>query len=268
MQSLKPWLDYIENSVGFVLPSVQRHWLSNAIDDIASKSGLSPAQLYKALPDSQDLHQSLIDRVLIAESRFFRDKAALAWIADNYGKQERKTPFCALSVGCSTGQEAWSLAMALEAKKRRDDAFAGYCVCGVDASKAALAKAKTARYNKRQWQYVPSVYRKYAQWATPDFFEPNDALKKQVDFAFCNIFDAVSVERLKTRLPYAPDAILCQNLLIYFRQFDQRDILDRLAQLLKNGGHLILGAGEALFWRPRNMQKQRCLDVNVWQKTA
>ena len=42
--------------------------------------------------------------------------------------------------------------------------------------------------------------------------------------------------------------IFCQNVLIYFRQFDRRDILDALVQRLDWGGLLVLGPGEMADW--------------------
>lgn len=275
MQStLQPWLDYIERHVGFILPAAQHRWLSNAINATAEENQLTIDELFAALPTQPKLHQLLIDRVLIAESRFFRDEHALTWIADCYSEHkasQQATPFYVLSVGCSTGQESWSLAMVLEQKKQAygklGQPLVDYHVVGVDASTVSLASAQIAHYEKKEWQYIPAVYRRYIS-LNDDYFEPIDCLKQQVTFVWCNLFDNRATAVLQDELPYPPAVIICQNMLIYFRRFDQRDILQRLADMLPRGGNLVLGAGEALFWQPQTMQRKRHAHVNLWQKLA
>ncbi|HAR75733.1 MAG TPA: chemotaxis protein CheR, partial [Psychrobacter sp.] len=60
----------------------------------------------------------------------------------------------------------------------------------------------------------------------------------------------------------------CQNVLLYFRKFDQRDILARLSNQCALGGYIILAPGEALFWRPSNMRRIAHPQINAWQKIS
>lgn len=62
--------------------------------------------------------------------------------------------------------------------------------------------------------------------------------------------------------------IICQNVLLYFRKFDQRDILTRLAAQCALGGYIVLAPGEALFWRPSNMRRIAHPQINAWQKIS
>ena len=57
-------------------------------------------------------------------------------------------------------------------------------------------------------------------------------------------------------------------MLLYFRKFDQRDILARLSEQCTLEGYIILAPGEALFWRPSNMRRIAHPQVNVWQKIS
>jgi len=51
------------------------------------------------------------------------------------------------------------------------------------------------------------------------------------------------------------DVIFCQNVLIYFKKFDRRDILEALVQRLELGGILVLGPGEMLDWQHPQMRR-------------
>ena len=87
-------------------------------------------------------------------------------------------------------------------------------------------------------------------------------LKSQVRFALHNIMDK------KPPTPYLQQVIVCQNMLLYFRKFDQRDILARLSEQCALGGYIILAPGEALFWRPSNMRRIAHPQINAWQKIS
>lgn len=87
-------------------------------------------------------------------------------------------------------------------------------------------------------------------------------LKSQVHFALHNIMD----KKLPTA--HLQQVIICQNMLLYFRKFDQRDILARLSEKCALDGYIVLAPGEALVWRSSNM---RCIahpQINAWQKIS
>lgn len=87
-------------------------------------------------------------------------------------------------------------------------------------------------------------------------------LQQYVSFAWHNIF----TQEVST--PYLQQVIICQNVLLYFRKFDQRDILTRLTAQCALGGYIVLAPGEALFWRPSNMRRIAHSQINAWQKIS
>lgn len=196
------------------------------------------------------------------------------------------------SVGCATGQEVWSLAMSLAAQN-----IANYMLLGSDVSQKALTKARKGQYDQRQRRLIPSAYQRFTQplavtdqnniqatsqrqdsitdqaLSKPHLDRPlpneNSAywrvvpeLHEQVSFIWHNIF----TQGLATL--HLQQVIVCQNVLIYFRQFDQRDILTRLSAQCALGGYIVLAPGEALFWRPSNMRRIAHPQVNAWQKIS
>lgn len=274
------WLDYIERQIGFILPKNQHQWLSNAINGTAVKHGLTFGELYEQVQDDEEVRQSLFDSVLIAESRFFRDMAALDFVVEQYKKHltaNRNELFSVVSVGCSTGQEAWSLAMVLEKAYRtvRGNHIvtpANYRVLGLDVSKTSLTAAKNATYSTTSLHNIPEEYHEYTKQIEKDgeiVWQPIADIQNHVDFVWCNVFlpTGLSDSLKASGFRYLhPHIIICQNMLIYFRRFDQRDILGRMVDLLTDGGHLVLSAVDGAFWRHERMQRLHHDGANIWYK--
>lgn len=265
---LSVWVSFIENHVGFILPAAQHQWFVNAITAVAESEGVDTHTLYHRLTDDR-VRQAVIDGVLITESRFFRDLHAITYIAELYGEvlhKRDKTPFSVTSVGCGTGQEVWSLAMALETKKKTFAApSSSYQLTGIDVNQQSLKTAVAAKYAVCAQQQIPEVYHPYVH--IDQQLVVNKGLKDGVNFELCNVFDEHAFCAFEQK--YAKSSVLiCQNMLIYFRKFDQRDILARIERLICPNGYLVLGVGEGLFWQPPNFRRITHPFVNLWQKLA
>lgn len=274
------WQRYIEQETGFVLPDIQLQWLANAVDCTALSNGLSIQQLWYRLSENDELRQQVLDKVLIHESRFFRHKPSIDFIAD-YALQHHKTDkvdslFRIWSVGCASGQEAWSLAMSLAAQHCRD-----YTILGTDVSEEAIKSARLGQYDNRQQSLIPQSCQPFIQSLPAksalsrlnaaaskmankiqDNWQIAPILQPHVNFSVHNILEK------KPPTTHLQHVIICQNMLLYFRKFDQRDILARLSEQCALEGYIILAPGEALFWRPSNMRRIAHPQVNVWQKIS
>ena len=278
------WQKYIEHEIGFVLPDMQLQWLINAIECTAISNGLTLEQLWIQLPKNSELRQQFLDKVLIHESRFFRHKPSIDFVTkyalQHQNANEVDSPFRIWSVGCASGQEAWSLAMSLSAEQ-----LSNYCILGTDVSEQAIIDARLAQYDKRQQSLIPERCQQFVQPittksisrrlntgdianqsnmsnSTQSSWQIASVLKPYVNFAVHNIIE----QQYPTS--HLQNVIICQNMLLYFRKFDQRDILARLSEQCALAGYIILAPGEALFWRPSNMRRIAHPQVNVWQKIS
>lgn len=291
------WQRYIEQEIGFVLPDIQLQWLINAIDHTALSYGLTAQELWYQLPNNDELRQKLLDKVLIHESRFFRHMPSIDFATQCALQHQRKQLmantdssndssngngaselFRIWSVGCARGQETWSLAMSLAAEQ-----LTNYAILGTDISQQAILIAGLGQYEQRQQSLIPQRCQQFVQplqntnvingsntfdsssiketlASTQMHWQIAPILQQYVRFALHNIFEQ---EPPTTHLQHV---IICQNMLLYFRKFDQRDILARLSEQCALGGYIILAPGEALFWRPSNMRRIAHPQVNVWQK--
>ncbi|MGB6925125.1 CheR family methyltransferase [Psychrobacter sp.] len=274
------WQKYIEQETGFVLPDIQLQWLANAIDCTAMSNGLSVQQLWYQLSKSDELRQQLLDKVLIHESRFFRHRPSIDFVTE-YALQHHKADnidslFRIWSVGCASGQEAWSLAMSLAAQRCQD-----YVILGTDISEEAIKSARLGQYDNRQQTLIPQSCQSFVQplpsKGTLNRFKSDTSeaansmqenwqvapvLQPYINFSVHNIIEQ------KPPTTHLQHVIICQNMLLYFRKFDQRDILARLSEQCALEGYIILAPGEALFWRPSNMRRIAHPQVNVWQKIS
>lgn len=291
---VQQWRRYIEQEIGFVLPDVQLQWLINAIDHTASSYGLTAKTLWHRLPKNNEMRQQLLDNVLIHESRFFRYIPSISFVTE-YALQYQRARLAATnsdisiehnsdelfriwSVGCASGQEVWSLAMSLASEHLEN-----YTILGTDVSHQAIKRAQLGHYDQRQKSLIPDSCQQFIQplcansairkpnfcdsTITKEMIASNQAdwqivpsLQQYVSFALHNIIEQ------KPPTPHLQNIIICQNMLLYFRKFDQRDILARLSEQCALGGYIILAPGEALFWRPSNMRRIAHPQVNVWQK--
>jgi chemotaxis protein methyltransferase CheR/type IV pilus assembly protein PilK len=164
------------------------------------------------------------------------------------------------SAGCSTGQEAYSLAMLA-----KDDAVlqGAFSVWGGDISQPAIELARKARYGHRAAATVPLDLR--TRFLRPIGDEPAqeyeivEELRQHVRFMATNLLEASGF-----RLNY--DLIFCHNVLIYFSPAAVTQAVSLLASCLKPGGYLMLGPGEAPHERPPGLEPVSVNGVRAFQR--
>lgn len=287
--NLPLWQACIERICGFVLPSVQHNWLIHAITITAQNHGMSADELYDTIQhdnmiSSQPLSaltQSLLDNLLITESRFFRHEPSITFIGELYKshitERHKVTPsfdipstFSVWSAGCSTGQETYSLAMVLDLISRQFVSALPFQVNGSDLSSRSLALAKKGEYMGRQIHEIPARHHSqlHAIQNNADIadcqkiWQVNQATQQHTHFFWHNLFAKTPLELPKQQV------IICQNVLIYFRKFDQRDILAYFVQNLDIGGYVLLAPNETMFWQHPSMRRVDNGQINAWQKIS
>lgn len=279
MINLSAWQEYVERRCGFVLPPSQQNWLEHSVESVAKTLDIDVNTLYIQVCRDKEVEQLLFDKLLIAETRFFRHQESVDFVLKKY-EEHRLTqkgvahsqPFRVWSAGCSAGQEAYSLAMGMQMVSDSIAELPSYVVVGSDLSQKSLKSAQTAQYADKDIKGIPVRYRHYLQQVKAD--DPDDEflsaqprvwqvvpkITKQCQFFWQNLFLKPPLD-----LPLQ-HIILCQNVLIYFRKFDQRDILNYFVQRLAVGGYLVLAPSEVMFWQHPKMKRVEHIFVNAWQK--
>ena len=142
-----------------------------------------------------------------------------------------------LSIGCSTGQEAYSLAMTAR-ENLGGDAHRQVEILGVDVGRAALAAARRGVYGPLSVASVPPLYlERYFEPEGPAF-TVRPELRAMVRFLRHDIRRELYLGKF--------DAIFCCNVCLYFMRPTKDQILTRLTAALRRGGYLFLGHAEGV----------------------
>lgn len=233
--------DLLKRVTGLEAESVGHSAVKRAVQARAAACEIDVHVYLQRLRTSDVELQALIDAVVVPETWFFRDSAAFAALtrmahADWLSIDSRET-LRLLSLPCSTGEEPYSMAMALldagfPAERLRIDA--------VDISTRALAQAKRGVYGKNSFRGAELGFRERYFDATAAGQLVRDSVRMMVDFQCANLF---AVDFLPDVAVY--DMIFCRNLLIYFGDATQTRAINVLQRLLKPEGVLFVGPAEA-----------------------
>jgi chemotaxis protein methyltransferase CheR len=238
----------LEARTGQQLTFSRRWRIDSALASILREHGFASLdQLVARLVSNRDkaLTDQVIEALLNNETYFFRDRlpfdlllgGPLKRLEQARAKQKKIAIWCA---GCSTGQEAYSLAMSIAEDKLR---WQGWTIeiVGTDLSQSAVVRARAGIYSQFEVQRglpVTQMIRWFdevggGQWQVAD------VLRRSVRFEVANILDPPP-------RPGKFDIILCRNLLLYFAPDMRRLAFNRLSQSIATDGALMLGAGETV----------------------
>lgn len=140
------------------------------------------------------------------------------------------------SAGCSTGQEAYSIALSL-LREIPDAADRDVRILATDIDRDVLGRARDGVFDETQMRILPSDLRSKYFEATGGQWRAGAALRALVSFRELNL-----IEPWPMRSEF--DAIFCRNVVIYFSEETQRSLWPRFAGALRPGGHLFLGHSE------------------------
>lgn len=263
------WINLLKERTGITLPELRKSFLLSKLSIRMQELGISEYKRYFAYVTHGKAGkvewETLVDRLTVHETRFFRDTQALSFIQQTYLDKldYRKTqPKIRLwSVGCATGEEPYSLMMYIDKYMTNKNAKSYLAVTASDISHDALAIGKKATYHKNRFSNVPEKYMSdYLDNIGDDHFTVKNSLRKRICF---NRLNLVEIEKSSVG---KMEIIICQNVLIYFQRETRIEILEQLAKHLVPGGLLILGAGEITSWQHPDLDSMQFPGVLAFQK--
>jgi len=189
----------------------------------------------------------LVDRLVVKETSFFRHQPSLnfvcAHLQDKINNNSLNGSYDVWSLGCSTGEEPYSLAILINEsfELARREPFFG--ITATDISRVAISIGKAGLYSERKLEFIPSAFRyKYFSEAGNGKYRFDHECSEKVCFSCANVMQLGDMPKMQF------DVIYCQNMLVYFRRDLRRHLMDQLAQRLKPGGILVVGLGEIVNW--------------------
>lgn len=248
------WAELLQQRTGIHLPEKRRSFLISSLNIRMRELGIDNYEDYFQYLITGRRGavewEILVDRLTVHETRFYRDEIALDlvreytnhWLEQHTDTTER---FELWSVGCATGEEPYSLAILLDDLFAQSDSKAYLGITATDVSTASLATGRKGIYPRNRLTNLPAeLQSKY--FATIDgqqHVQVVPELQQRVCFMRQNLLDLEWTRIGKMNI------IFCQNVLIYFQREQRLSILNQLAEHLKPGGLLILGAGEITDWQ-------------------
>ncbi len=202
----------------------------------------SLSKYVKIIEDSKDEVNNLYHDILIGVTSFFRDKKAfeslekyLKLILD---KKEQGEELRFWSIGCSTGEEAYSIAIVLSELLKDKISKYKIKIFATDIDEESLKIARTGIYSEASLEGVSKeIIQKYFS-VQKNNFEVKKSIRELVVFSKHNIISDSPFLRL--------DLICCRNMLIYFDQGLQGRFFPIVHYALKENGYLFLGKSESI----------------------
>lgn len=187
--------------------------------------------------------RSLADDLLVTVTNFFRDQDVFAELEKRVIPNlfEGKTAEDSVriwSVGCATGEEAYSLAMLLLEESFRRENAPRIQIFASDLHERSLLKARQGFYSSDIETDVGSKRLKRFFRKEDGGYRVNDELRQIVLFAPHNLMGDPPFSKI--------DLITCRNLLIYLQRDVQSEVIELFHYALKPSGFLLLGTSETL----------------------
>lgn len=266
-QQFAIWTQLLESRVGLFIAPERRSFLAGGIRSRMRETGCREySEYFRRLsygsPQAQEW-SLLIDCLTVHETCFFRHEASMRLVQEVVlpAALDQQQSFHVWSVGCATGEEAYSLAMMIDACYSRQSGDSYFGVTGTDISLSSLNHARAGMYlNHRLSDIREAFQHEYCQKVTSSRFQVKAKLRKRVCFSQFNLRDVKNAPFANLNLIY------CQNLLIYYDRERRLQIVNQLVGFLRPGGVLILGPGELLDWKHPDMEKVRYEDTLAYRR--
>ena len=245
--------DVIETRVGIKLPQTKRTMVEGRLRKRVRALSMPDLTAYarhlfdRGGLDAELIH--LIDCVTTNKTDFFREPAHFEFLRDVAAPQlsrnqgPRASGLKVWSAACSTGAEAYTMAMVLQDLVNAGKA-SRYSILGTDISTEVLREARAAIYPRAFVAPVPAQmqqrYLMRSKDQRQDLVRITPELRRQVHFERLNLMD--------DSYPFDRDVdvIFCRNVLIYFDKPTQQAVISRLVSHLRPGGYLMLGHSESM----------------------
>ena len=220
------------------LNSYKEKQMKRRIDTLILKHGIKGYDQYvKELKTNTEYFDEFVNYITINVSEFYRnpdqwkllDKDVIPQLVNKFGKRLK-----IWSAACSTGDEPYSLVMALSKHMPLDQIK----ILATDLDKTVINKAKVGLYNSKSIASVPDdLKKKYFTQVGPSY-KIADEIKARVEFKEHNL--------LKDTYPSDYNLIVCRNVLIYFTEEAKDDVFRKFNKSLAKGGLLFIGSTEQI----------------------
>lgn len=255
----------VERHAGVLLDSPNDILAARITDHVQSLAMTSAAELIDRLRNSVQETDALLERLLDGQTSFFRYPEAFTALTQSVFSQiESQKPdhgprtLRIWSAGCSSGEETYSLALAISDSARCQGAGWNIRIIGSDIRRQALQSAERGLYPPAAVAHLPleTMRTYFAKVGEHLLVKPR--LRNLVTFSPMNLANPSYVGRF--------DCIFCMDVLSRFSMAQRIPLAQRLHLYLEPGGYLLLGPEEKLPAANVHFQRQSFGSVTLYQK--
>ncbi|MGV3772618.1 MAG: CheR family methyltransferase [Verrucomicrobiales bacterium] len=232
----------LRTTIGLDVQSIGASTISRAVRDRLKVLQLSDPDAYEQmLVSSDEERQILIESLVVPETWFLRHPESFNFLVSRVNQLWPPNPpgskIRVLSIPCSTGEEPYSIAIALLREGYDPAAFE---IEAFDISHHSLTACRKAAYGRNSFR--EASFNKVENWfeSREGRFHLKDSVKSMVKFRWANVVAP------DFNLPAGSyDFIFCRNLLIYLTSSAQQQVVQTLRRALRDTGCFFSGPAEA-----------------------
>ncbi|MEQ9666787.1 CheR family methyltransferase [Coleofasciculus sp. G2-EDA-02] len=250
-------LEYIKETRGFDFTGYKRSTLKRRITRRMQSHNIDNFGGYldyiEVNPEEFEL---LFNTILINVTKFFRDTDAWDYLQEQtlpklLQEKDEQDQIRVWSSGCSSGQEAYSIAILLAEILGFDQFRQRVKIYATDVDEEALNQARSAKYEPKALKDIPEEQRQRYFEKVGNHYVFRSEVRRMVIFGRNDLVQNAPISRL--------DLLICRNTLMYFNAETQKNILARFHFALNENGALFLGKAEMLLsnsnlFRPLSLQ--------------
>lgn len=268
------WIELLGRRIGLRDTVIRKSSLLQSLEKRVLKRGLVSSHAYfellRAQKGNDEEWDHLIELLPLHETRFFRHGSSLNLVRNFVqercaNERARPTSITAWSVGCSTGEEVFSLAMVMQSAAQAYNPRPRINVTGSDLSRNSLNTGRRGVYHRRQLTNISApMIEEYFDKVNDNTWSVKQALRALTQFVAVNL----RTPDIGLGLVGPVDIVFCQNVLIYFDLAERERIVNQLAEHVLPGGILVLGAGELLRWNHAGFNRIADESVLAYKKPS
>ena len=215
-------------------------------------------------PRADAEYDQIFDLITTNETYFFREPAQLqAFVEEIVPDLMARKPVKKIriwSAGCSSGEEAYSIAMLLQEAGWYEHAH--FEIFASDINQQVLAKARKGHYRENAFRATqPLMREKYFTREADGGWRIRDEIRNRVSFGRLNLYDESRVSLLGHL-----DVVFCRNVIIYFDDNSKKVVVNNFYNRLIDGGYLLLGHSESLISLSTQFKLRHLKNDMVYQK--
>jgi chemotaxis protein methyltransferase CheR len=257
----------IEQRSGMLFDQSRERFFSSRVrEHVQAKKLAHGTDLLRLIKNSNVEFDLLLQRLLTQETSFFRYPAVFdvlerKVLPELHMKKFWENPrsLRVWSAGCSTGEEPYSIAMTIADTLEFADAW-NIHLLATDISREALEHAEHGIYGQREVETLDLRRREQYFSRTNNHYVVKPRIRNMVTFAPMNLAQVVYMGKF--------DCIFCMNVLIYFSEDRQAQLIQRFYEYLEPGGYLFLGHAESVAKADVNFESHTYQDSRVYKKPA